>query len=403
MSKIGRNQICPCGSGYKYKHCCGAVSEVMRRSPTRTTIDELSPEARQRLIELQREMDEDRKAYGHAQPMVTVEHQGYRIVAVRNQLQFSKNWKTPIDFLGDYIKTVMDGAGWGNGEIAKRYEERHPTLQWYQDVCTWQREHEQEKDADGVFSGVATGSVKAYYALAYDLWTLDNHAVLQNKLIHRLKNADQFQGARYELYVIASMIRAGFHVELQDESDSNRTHCELAATHRRTGRKFSVEAKSTGRPGMLGKGDERTGIDDIRADIYRKLQNALLKEADYDRVVFIDVNMPPHKGQTFEATWVSAVPDQLKKLEDSQSADNPYPSAFLFFTNHPYHYVGNDDVEPSQRAIFTGINRDDLKRGPEDGDSSAAAALAGHFKARNPEIDQLVDSVFNHTKVPTRF
>lgn len=403
MSKIGRNQQCPCGSGYKYKHCCSAVSDAMRRSPKRTTVDELSLEARQRLIDLQRELDEDRRVYGHAQPMMTVEHQGYRFVAVRNKFRFSKNWKTPIDFLGDYIKIVLDGAGWGNTEIAKPREQRHPILQWYQDVCTWQREHEQARDADGIFSGVATGSVKAYYALAYDLWTLDNHAVLQDKLIHRLKNVDQFQGVRYELYVTASMIRAGFHVELEDESVSNRTHCELTATHRRTARKFSVEAKSTGRPGMLGKGGERTDIDDIKANIYRKLQDALLKDADYDRVVFIDVNMPPHKGQALEAPWFHAVADQLKKLEDSQSAKNPYPSAFLFFTNHPYHYVGNDDVEPSQTAIFTAINRNDLKAGSEGGDSLSAEALAERFTTRNPEIGQLVDSVFNHTRIPTRY
>lgn len=56
--------------------------------------------------------------------------------------------------------------------------------------------------------------------------------------------------------------------------------------------------------------------------------------------------------------------DQLKSLEDSQSLDNPYPSAFLFFTNHPYHYVGNDDLEPSQTALFTGINLDGLNRVP---------------------------------------
>ena len=24
-SKVGRNQPCPCGSGKKYKHCCGAL------------------------------------------------------------------------------------------------------------------------------------------------------------------------------------------------------------------------------------------------------------------------------------------------------------------------------------------------------------------------------------------
>lgn len=304
MSKIGRNQPCPCGSGHKYKHCCGAASDVMRRWPKRTTVDELPPEVRRQLLETQRRIDERRKVYGHAKPMVTVEHQGYRIIAVRDRLYYSKNWKTPVDFFVFYIKIVIGGGTWGNAEIAKPYEQRHPILQWYHDVCIWQREHTQERGPDGIFSGLATGSVKAYLALAYDLWTLDNPALLQDKLIRRLKNADQFQGARYELYVIASMIRAGFDVELEDESDVCRTHHELTATHQRTGRKFSVEAKSTGRPGVLGKGGERAAIEDINPKIYRKLQEALYKKADYDRVIFIDVNMPPHKGEAFDASWL---------------------------------------------------------------------------------------------------
>ena len=33
MSKIGRNQPCPCGSGKKYKHCC-LVQEQSGRSPS---------------------------------------------------------------------------------------------------------------------------------------------------------------------------------------------------------------------------------------------------------------------------------------------------------------------------------------------------------------------------------
>ena len=33
MKKIGRNAPCPCGSGKKYKHCCGRdQSEVHRRN-----------------------------------------------------------------------------------------------------------------------------------------------------------------------------------------------------------------------------------------------------------------------------------------------------------------------------------------------------------------------------------
>ncbi|MEI2770271.1 MAG: SEC-C metal-binding domain-containing protein [Candidatus Competibacter sp.] len=28
-SKVGRNQPCPCGSGRKYKHCCGTNAPTL--------------------------------------------------------------------------------------------------------------------------------------------------------------------------------------------------------------------------------------------------------------------------------------------------------------------------------------------------------------------------------------
>jgi hypothetical protein len=59
-----------------------------------------------------------------------------------------------------------------------------------------------------------------------------------------LRNPQTFEGAIYEARVIGSLARAGFHIELEDETDSDRSHCELTATHKDTGRKFSVEAKA---------------------------------------------------------------------------------------------------------------------------------------------------------------
>lgn len=33
MTKVGRNEICPCGSGKKYKRCCGVPIEAARPQP----------------------------------------------------------------------------------------------------------------------------------------------------------------------------------------------------------------------------------------------------------------------------------------------------------------------------------------------------------------------------------
>lgn len=34
MAKIGRNEMCPCGSGKKYKHCCARSPQVQQRQPS---------------------------------------------------------------------------------------------------------------------------------------------------------------------------------------------------------------------------------------------------------------------------------------------------------------------------------------------------------------------------------
>lgn len=34
MCKFGRNQLCPCGSGYKYKKCCGAIDQQEHNAQT---------------------------------------------------------------------------------------------------------------------------------------------------------------------------------------------------------------------------------------------------------------------------------------------------------------------------------------------------------------------------------
>jgi hypothetical protein len=45
-----------------------------------------------------------------------------------------------------------------------------------------------------------------------------DHLALQERLIGRLKHPDQFQGARYELAMAATMIRAGFDLEYEMEA-----------------------------------------------------------------------------------------------------------------------------------------------------------------------------------------
>lgn len=385
--KVGRNDKCPCGSGIKYKRCCGVTSPTQGQHMRVLEFGELPQEVQQAAIEHQRKEAERIRRYGHVRPAIATDHLGYKFVAVGNTLHYSKSWKTFHDFLVNYMAVL--GTEWGNAELKKLYAERHPVVQWYHHVCEFQRRTVKERGK--VYSARATGPVMAYMALAYDLYTLQHHALLQQKLINRLKIKDQFQGARYETYVAAAFVRAGFHVALEDESDIETSHCEFIATHQRTNLKYAVEAKSRHRPGLLGQPGERQPLQQIQADVYRLLQKALLKRAQCDRVIFIDVNVPPREGSLFETDWFNKIVVQVNQLENNQAADKPWPPAFIFVTNHPYHYVGGDDPEPGRSTIFTAINMPDFKQPDPE------------IMRKYPAIEELLDSVLNHTEIPHEF
>ena len=105
----------------------------------------------------------------------------------------------------------------------KDWEERHPILRWYHDFCLWQQKGENRPD--GTFSGISTGIVYCYLGLAYGLYLLSHNVELQSRLIKRLKDARNFQGAYYEIIVASCLIRAGFELALEDETDESEKHC----------------------------------------------------------------------------------------------------------------------------------------------------------------------------------
>ncbi len=335
--------------------------------------------------------EEKRKTeQGAVKPIVSVDFHGYKLVGVGNRLHYSKSWKTFHDFLFDYLKNCL-GSKWGNSELKKPLDQRHPILQWYNSLCTFQKEH--IKKEGEVYSAICTGVVGAYLSLAYDLYVLRRYNLLQSRLIERLKDERQFQGARYEIYVTASFIKAGFEIELEDETDRSISHCEFLVTHHNTGRKYSVEAKSRHRLGFLGHPSvQPQDVNTIKLRIGNLLNNALKKEATYTRIIFIDVNMPPKEGKVFEKDWFKKLPSTLDKIEKKGIEGKPCPSAFVFFTNHPYHYVGDDVPEPSRDFLLAATNIPVFKVNSPKKD-----------KQYEPPVFDLWDSINVHNKVPHEF
>lgn len=271
---------------------------------------------------------------GLGKPIIAIEHGDHQLVIVKNKIMWSKAWKTFPDFLQHYIKDKLDPE-WGNAEIAKPLAERHQIMQWYDAYCLFQR---QWTSGPGmVNSSEVTGIVACYLGLAYSLYLMEHNADLQVKMIARLKDPGQFQGAYFEMVVASALIRAGFDLVLEDENDRQSRHCEFAAIKISDGKRFTVEAKSRAVAGLLGRTGRDGGNDNNPlGKLKTHLHDALDKPSAHDRLVFIDINAPsdPHDVDGNAALLVRAA-DLLERYEGHPNA--PKSSAYVFVVNMGFH------------------------------------------------------------------
>ncbi len=342
--KVARNDPCPCGSAKKFKKCCGSIQNAPPHNK-HVSWDEVPEKTKKAIRDKLRQEAAMQTKFGELKPMIHADFHGHKIVAVGNRVHWATRWKTFHDFLMDYIRMTL-GEGWGNSEIVKPFEERHQILQWYDRLCQFRRTL--ARGEDGLIGGVPNGITLAYMLLAFDLYVLRHHLALQKKVVSRLKAKDGFQGARYELFVAATFIKAGFDIEYENEGDLSCKHPEFIAKHRETGQQVSVEAKSRHRPGILGFSGSPAKEEGLKAGVKGLLEAALEKPTRHPYVVFIDLNLPPCENQVFEAPWFKEVVESATRAGRTTETE-PSPINQLVFTNHPFHY--GKDGEPAPEPI----------------------------------------------------
>lgn len=297
---------------------------------------------------------------GLGRPIVAFHDGKHQLVAVKNRLMWGKTWKTFPDFLQQYVKAVL-GPEWGNGEIAKPLADRHPIMQWYEAYCLFQRRW--ISDPGIVSSAEVNGIVACYLGLAYSLYLMDHNADLQARMVARLKDARQFQGAYFEMVVASALIRAGFELALEDESDRRARHCEFAAVKKSNGKRYTVEAKSRAVAGRLGRTAADGGADDKPlSKIKTHLHDALDKPSANERLVFLDINAPADaENLDGNMPLMLAAADLLERYEGHPSA--PKESAYVFIVNMAFHR--HLDAQPIMLVLPLGFRIPDFnKAGP---------------------------------------
>ncbi len=228
------------------------------------------------------------------------------------------------------------GRDWGTSELNKPIEDRHEILKWYDLICKYQSKL--NLDSNKVCKTQPIGAMKAWFQLAYDLYTIRHNAELQNFLINRLKLPKQFQGALYEANVIAIMIRAGYEIDFEDESDRASKHPEFIATHRINDYKIAIEAKSRHRSGILGQPGSIKDHDDVFVDVRRILNKAFAKQSDLPFIVFLNVNVPPTEEAYSDSRWVREAEQVVAAKARRTSEEKTFPASAIIFTNAPYYW-----------------------------------------------------------------
>lgn len=334
---------------------------------------------------------------GEGKPIISDVVSDHRVVAVGNTIHYSRNWKFFPDFLSDYLKSVM-GIEWGNAEIKREWDERHPLMCWYHDYCLWQKKSEQRPDA--TYTAIATGVVYCYLGIAYGLYLLSHNVELQDRLVKRLKDPRNFQGAYYEIIVASCLIRAGFALNLEDEADATAKHCEFSATSKKTGKKYWVEAKMRSVRGMLGKtkldGSPPTSKAD--AQVTKHLREALEKPALDERLIFIDVNAP---GSFREYSSYQSLPSWVercgKRLRAREREHKEGDRAYVFVTNLPFHWHLEEEAPPAIGLAY-GLGIPDFAK-------EGKYRLPEIWKMKQDHIDvyNVMEAVKTYPQIPPTF
>lgn len=352
--KIGRNDPCPCGNGKKYKHCHGSFRAAQ---PVQTPANPVTyrvhapnnvpPEVLVKAalhFQDQARLEQERvRLYGKVRPEIAVDFKGYKLVAIGNQLLYrpSQNCRFFTDVLLEYIPHLF-GREWFDREVAKPPEKRHQLFQWRVKGMNYMAT--QPRQADGSFCAPITGPLLAYLTVAYDLYVVAHNASIDERLVERLKEANQFQGARHELFAEATCLRAGFKIEHEDEKDRTARHAEFTATHVATGQKISVEAKSKHRPGVLGQSGPREPEGGANLRFGYLLRDAVAKNPIHPLVVFLDMNMPFSTAERFLTPrpphpFIIRTLNRIRKEHDGKD-----PITQLIITNHPSHYTKDQEI-----------------------------------------------------------
>ncbi|MFC1630050.1 YecA family protein [Patescibacteria group bacterium] len=360
--KISRNQPCSCGSGKKYKKCClikkASLPTAKEFKIPREAIKEIQKQiAKQKALENVGIYINYVKPEKYTNPKTKKEHKAWALGSTLFHTRDPN--ETFHQFIIDRLRQTL-GKEWWERELELFSKRRHFVMKCFVNLSEWQRRDgvKREKITKEIWAAKPDGWTKSLLSLAFDICSLIHARHLPQQLLNRLKNQNEYQGARYEIAVAAIFARLGCDIDFLDENERlTIKHCEFIATHQKTGISVAVEVKSRHRSGVLHTLGIRKEEDLLKGDV-QKLLNRALKQNPGDRpfLIFVDINSPITPSvKVEEKQWFQ----DIKKMIGSYNAptpENPDPYNGIFFTNYSYHYQTEKEAEPGEYLSITSLH-----------------------------------------------
>lgn len=357
--KIGRNDLCPCGSEKKYKKC-----HEREHQEQGIKIRKYPPDAF-REIEVQNNEENAKNAQilgkiGYHLPHLHTVFKGKRVRALYSDIILRPIAETFHEFIIRSLGVTM-GEEWGKKQLDLPLEERHYVSQAYEKYteCLTKNKNEDEKLVTGRYSTIPDGYTEWLMCLAFDIYCLQHTKQLPEFLLNRLrKSGHEFQGARYEIAVASIFARIGFEIEFLDDSDpkyKSIKHPDFIARIPGTSVEIAIEAKSKVRTGVLHTPGTSEDEEHLKGNIRSLLSDALKKEIENrPYLIFIDLNSPATPSISIgEKPWVKDIFQEVsKEVEEGK----PAKDTAIFFTNFSFHYQREERASPAEHIFSFSLN-----------------------------------------------
>lgn len=262
--------------------------------------------------------------------------QGWRWRVFGSRFFYRPLKETFAEFLDYHTKLILAEKWWREQEN-KHEDNQHIVYRWaknYHQAAKSNQFLDQTELADGSISFIPSGPILAWLSFGYDLLCLFHKKILPTKLIKRLRQHDEFQGAWFEVAAAASILRAGCDVAWIN--DSSKRNCEFLATHKLTKIQFGVEAKSKRRPKVYNHDGAYNSSSSSCASLVEDALGQAPSSLPF--ILFVDINIPTAINTPPLQKPILNEVKRLIEAMDVSTPEKPDKFSLLLATSFGFHY-----------------------------------------------------------------